>query len=222
MKEIRLVVAVKNNILISFREAKGFNQRDMAAFCGMSPSRYGEIENLKVYPLTKKNEWNEDAKRIAIATKLPEDILFPEALEYIEKTKTSVEIGIDQLQEFQTNLQLESPEEVVDSLLCKAEIQLALGNLPPREAEVIKRRFGIDCEEETLKEIGERLFISTARARQIELTALRKIRGIRSSSRRMMVRNGKSSTDILLEFYDPEKALEFTYDENGDYNNTGF
>jgi RNA polymerase primary sigma factor len=51
-----------------------------------------------------------------------------------------------------------------------------LGKMDPREAIVLKMRFGLDDEEpKTLKEIGESLGLTRERVRQIESEALEKL-----------------------------------------------
>jgi len=52
-----------------------------------------------------------------------------------------------------------------------------LATLAPREADVLRKRFGIDEQTEcTLDEIGEDLGVTPGRVRQIEANALRKLR----------------------------------------------
>ena len=52
-----------------------------------------------------------------------------------------------------------------------------LDSLSPREAEIIRMRFGIGCEKDyTLEEIGTHLSITRERVRQIEAKALRKLK----------------------------------------------
>ena len=52
-----------------------------------------------------------------------------------------------------------------------------LGRMAPREAAVLRMRFGLDGEEPlTLKEVGERLGLTRERVRQIEVEALGKLR----------------------------------------------
>ena len=65
-------------------------------------------------------------------------------------------------------------QEVIDRQLRTGALE-ALGTLKPREAEILKLRFGIDCESRTLREIGARYRLSRERIRQIEITAIRKI-----------------------------------------------
>ena len=70
-----------------------------------------------------------------------------------------------------------SPEAVLDSHLDSEVMEQALNTLPPREKEVLKRRFGfIDGMEHTLAEIGQELGISRERVRQIEEEALERLR----------------------------------------------
>jgi RNA polymerase primary sigma factor len=53
-----------------------------------------------------------------------------------------------------------------------------LAALPPREAEILRLRFGLgDSFEHTLQEVGNRFSVSRERIRQIEAAALRRLRG---------------------------------------------
>jgi RNA polymerase primary sigma factor len=52
-----------------------------------------------------------------------------------------------------------------------------LSTLTPREALVIRLRFGIDADESlTLEQVGEQLHVTRERIRQIEVKALQKLR----------------------------------------------
>jgi RNA polymerase primary sigma factor len=67
--------------------------------------------------------------------------------------------------------------ELADRLAAQAEV---LAQLTPRELEVIRLRYGLDGEEQTLDAIGQRQGVSRERIRQIEAGALRKMHlGIR-------------------------------------------
>jgi RNA polymerase primary sigma factor len=58
----------------------------------------------------------------------------------------------------------------------RREIAALLGNLAPREREVIELRFGIETDETlTLEEVGQRLGLSRERIRQIEKKAKKKL-----------------------------------------------
>jgi RNA polymerase sigma factor (sigma-70 family) len=51
-----------------------------------------------------------------------------------------------------------------------------LNSLPDREREVIRRRFGVGCEPETLSLVGARLRVTKERIRQIEEAAIERMR----------------------------------------------
>ena len=70
-----------------------------------------------------------------------------------------------------------SPAEAVINLTLKEQIENVLRTLTPREETVIKMRFGVgDGIEHTLKEVGQNFAVTREWIRQIEATALRKLR----------------------------------------------
>ncbi len=69
------------------------------------------------------------------------------------------------------------PGESAEAAEATAGARAMLAGLPPREAEILRRRFGIDGPEETLREIGRSLGLTRERVRQIEVQALARLRG---------------------------------------------
>lgn len=70
-----------------------------------------------------------------------------------------------------------SPIDAVISASLRAQAEAVLRTLTPREAEVLRRRFGIgDGTEHTLEEVGKAFNVTRERIRQIESKALRKLR----------------------------------------------
>ena len=68
-------------------------------------------------------------------------------------------------------------EEAEEELLAQTLNEALNQHLNPREAEVLRLRFGLgDARERTLGEVGQELQISRERARQIEADAMRKLR----------------------------------------------
>jgi RNA polymerase sigma factor (sigma-70 family) len=69
-----------------------------------------------------------------------------------------------------------------DEILTHAELQQCLVNclesLPPREAFVLRQRFGFEEEPQSLREIGKALGLSRERVRQIEKSALQRLRQV--------------------------------------------
>ena len=71
----------------------------------------------------------------------------------------------------------ESPHDLAKSSLLKARMREALSTLPERERMVLEYRFGLTGgQPKTLEEVGERFDVTRERIRQIQLTALAKIK----------------------------------------------
>ncbi len=85
------------------------------------------------------------------------------------------ELELDVPMEFEDNI--DSPEDMVIDLEFKKKIQEALELLSPREAKVLKMRFGIDMStDHTLEEVGRQFDVTRGRICEIEIKALRKLR----------------------------------------------
>jgi RNA polymerase primary sigma factor len=69
-----------------------------------------------------------------------------------------------------------SGEEAYIGATLTQEIQELLGQLPPREQQVLRLRFGLDGEPKTLEEVGAMLGVSRERVRQIEKQAKDRLR----------------------------------------------
>jgi RNA polymerase primary sigma factor len=75
----------------------------------------------------------------------------------------------------------EEPLDQVERGMHQEQLSQLLSHLTPQERDVLARRFGLDgLERHTLAEIGRQLAVSRERVRQIELKALRKLRGLSS------------------------------------------
>lgn len=69
-----------------------------------------------------------------------------------------------------------TPDEVLAEQQTVVEIRTLLDGLTPRQAKVLRLRFGFNCHEFTLEEVGNIFDLSRERIRQIEKAALRKLR----------------------------------------------
>ena len=69
-----------------------------------------------------------------------------------------------------------SPEGMAMVAEMQKLLREQVGSLVPRQADVLRRRFGIDCDEHTLEEVGKEFGVTRERIRQIEAKALRNLR----------------------------------------------
>jgi RNA polymerase primary sigma factor len=96
------------------------------------------------------------------------------------------------IQDFIVNENEASPADAVAGSDLKDRIREVLNTLTPREAKVLKMRFGIDvASEHTLEEVGKDFSVTRERIRQIEVKALKKLRHTSRSKK-------------LLAFFDKE------------------
>jgi RNA polymerase primary sigma factor len=81
------------------------------------------------------------------------------------------------LKDFIENEKETSPADTVSNNDLKELVREVLDTLSPREAKVLKMRFGIDvAAEHTLEEVGKDFFVTRERIRQIEVKALKKLK----------------------------------------------
>jgi len=92
--------------------------------------------------------------------------------------ETPVGEGDDsQLSHFIEDRQVVSPAEAAINVNLQEQTESVLKTLTPREEQIIKMRFGVsDGCEHTLEEVGQHFAVTRERIRQIEATALRKLR----------------------------------------------
>jgi RNA polymerase primary sigma factor len=70
-----------------------------------------------------------------------------------------------------------TPEEVAQQMVLKEKLEEVLDTLHPKEALVLKMRYGfLDGKQKTLEEVGQFFNVTRERIRQIETKALRKLR----------------------------------------------
>ena len=89
-------------------------------------------------------------------------------------------IGDDEdshLGDFIEDTNVESPIENTVNINLSETVRDVLAGLTPREAKVLRMRFGIDMNtDHTLEEVGKQFDVTRERIRQIEAKALRKLR----------------------------------------------
>ena len=117
---------------------------------------------------------------LAVRMEMPEDKV--RKVLKIAKEPISMEtpIGDDEdshLGDFIEDTSLSSPIEQATSESLRETTHSVLAQLTPREAKVLRMRFGIDMNtDHTLEEVGKQFDVTRERIRQIEAKALRKLR----------------------------------------------
>ena len=120
------------------------------------------------------------AEELAKEMEMPEDKV--RKVMKIAKEPISMEtpIGDDEdshLGDFIEDLNILSPVDTATTTGLTDTVQKVLGGLTPREAKVLRMRFGIDMNtDHTLEEVGKQFDVTRERIRQIEAKALRKLR----------------------------------------------
>ncbi len=185
MKDLRVEIRFKNNILYK----KIFsNYNSVQEFClkyGFFPSTVGGYLNFKISPIAKGKRGGElingvyvkkSALRIAEALGCLVFEVFPSQLWDAVGKKYTIEIKTsDCFIPYNDNM-LISDE---DSFACYDfdQIEPVLKMLSEREADIIKKRFGLYGNEPlTLKVIGKQYNVKQQRISQIEAKVLRKLR----------------------------------------------
>lgn len=184
---IRLEARLKNAELVGAKEMAGLTATEAAERIGISYTMYLGYESMRIYPTDERQKKICDFYRSLGVFLLEEDV-FPKELKelrperkYIgEKTIPKVELLSLSTGEFDRKLLpvVEGKiEKKVEYDELRAEINRVLPNLPYRQQEVIKMRFGLGNEEsKTCEEIGKIFNVTRSRIQQIEARALRKLR----------------------------------------------
>jgi RNA polymerase primary sigma factor len=119
-------------------------------------------------------------EELAVKMEMPEDKI--RKVLKIAKEPISMEtpIGDDEdshLGDFIEDTNVESPVEAATGTGLTETVRDVLAGLTPREAKVLRMRFGIDMNtDHTLEEVGKQFDVTRERIRQIEAKALRKLR----------------------------------------------
>lgn len=119
-------------------------------------------------------------EELAKEMEIPEDKI--RKVMKIAKEPISMEtpIGDDEdshLGDFIEDINVESPVDNTTNINLSETVREVLAGLTPREAKVLRMRFGIDMNtDHTLEEVGKQFDVTRERIRQIEAKALRKLR----------------------------------------------
>lgn len=196
MKEFRLEIKIKNNLL--YRAIKDAGFKTIKDFCKKTEISYQmtcHLITMRISPISKVYRSKRTKKENGVfiqhvykicnaLNKTPSDLFSQCHIDYDGPGKTTTEIGkkeIDSYLEMTRQNNLLECDDFTDKIDIEQNlptiIDQQLNTLTPREAKVIRMRFGIDMNSDyTLEEIGKQFDVNRERIRQIEAKALRKLR----------------------------------------------
>ena len=98
-----------------------------------------------------------------------------------DEIAAEIDMPVDKVREImrvaQEPVSLETPADAASHTMLREQLSDVLSTLTPREAKVLKLRFGLeDGRSRTLEEVGKEFNVTRERIRQIEAKALRKLR----------------------------------------------
>jgi RNA polymerase primary sigma factor len=187
MKEYRVKVTVRNNLLLSAIEDAGYkSQADFAKASGMTPTEVNALVAMRKAPINSDGNFILAAQTLMeVLGACPTDLWTEEQLT-MELRKNTVEKELSKeavMQALQwegaSNLEIAPPEHDLEHQQRKQVIETVLDTLTPRESKILKLRFGISNVENdgaTLEKIGTIFSVTKDRIRQLEARALRKLR----------------------------------------------
>lgn len=187
MKEYRVKVTVRNNLLLSAIENAGYkSQSEFARAAGLTATQVTALVGLRTCPITYNGGFTQLAQTVMeVLGACPTDLWTNEQLSMRLKQNTAQgEMSkIELLPALGMNpidlLEFAFPDDVIEQQQNKQVIENVLNTLTPNEAKIIKLRFGlgnVESEGESCEKIGEMFNLSRTRIAQIEAKALRKLR----------------------------------------------
>lgn len=180
MKEFRLKVSVRNNLLLSAIEEQGY--KSVAEFeraCGLGMGRINNLVAMREAPISTSGEFSKNAKLVMeVLGAAPTDLWTEQQLTIKLKTNSgerAIDANLVQhlLEQKNRTDYLPSPEDSLLAAETAAIVEQVLCTLKPREKDILQERFGKDL---TLQEVGNHHGLSKERIRGIESKALRKLR----------------------------------------------
>ena len=176
MKDFRVIVKLKNNQLVERREAYGLSVKAFCEKFDLPYQSYLYLETLHDSPLLKKKSgetaWKPLALRISDLHRVHPDVLWPDAMLAVEKSRTELRMSAEDAFTLASADSRSQIDHVMRSQL-EATVAEVVGTLSKREQEVIEMLYGDNL---TLAQAADNLDVCTERCRQIEAKALRKLR----------------------------------------------
>ena len=177
MKDYRVELKVKNNLLASAMERKGIaSAAELSRQSGIHQVYIGKYLNLQESIYDFRGEYRPQFMQLCEFFNLMPGELYPEAQmsNPLKSNKRVIEADASELTRIESQacdpallIEAETRRDVADTLL---------GTLTPRSAKVVSMRHGLEGVEHTYQQIGDELGIGANRVMQIYKASLRKLR----------------------------------------------
>lgn len=185
MDEYNVKVTVRNNLILKAIKDFGYtNLNNFAKATGIGVTGIYSLVNLMEPPIGAKGEFIKPAKELMeVLGACPSELWTDEQLTLrLDSNRTERVMSKEALQiTLQSNARsligLDYPEqEMVEEDMTRV-VADKLDSLTPREAKILRLRFGLDgVQAHTLEEIGKIFKVTREQIRHIEARALRKLR----------------------------------------------
>ncbi len=177
-----LKVKVLNNRIYSLMRERGIETvAELARQTKIPQQKLGEFLNMKISPLSISGAdgvfLNSALKLADFFGVLPDEMFNEQQLtKPLLKNNAERAIKLDQVLALMAPEQEAPPYNLIEQEQQNKLIEETLQDLSPREQKIIKARYGFDEEAKTYESIAAEESITRERVRQIEQTALRKMR----------------------------------------------
>ena len=178
--EFRVTIKVRNNLLLNAMRDAGFQTGAAVARAASIPaSILSAYLTLRRTPIGHNGEYRSDVWALSSTLCRDPEELFPESFMTRCLKKNTVDREVYESQVVALMDHSHSPEALMITDDALNSIDAALATLSPRQEVVLRRRFGIGCEPESLEDIAKSFRVTRERTRQIEYKALNTLRSRR-------------------------------------------
>ena len=149
---------VKHGFICQYLEDKQMNQKQLADEIGISVTTLIRIMTIN-YRIRKDGRTTKVIEKLEKYFKVPSEFLFPEEYQILVEKKIGSpkrvykEIELVSLESIDRRQLSYEPD--YDSIEVTEIVEKVLSDLPGRQEDVLRRRFGFDGHEESLKEIAK-------------------------------------------------------------------
>jgi len=177
LKDYRVEMKVKNNLLASAMERKGIaSAAELSRQSGVTQNDIGKYLNLQQSIYDFRGEYRPQFMQLCEFFNLMPSELYPEAQmsEPLKSNKRVIEADAHELVRLEADAL--DPAQIIELGSRREAIRGMLFSLTKKESDVVSLRLGFEGVEHTWEEIGNVYGVSRERVRQIYGKALRKLR----------------------------------------------